>query len=313
VLTAAGLVFFAFLGFSSVSRDASAPAGSAVGEERGPAVPRLAVSLVLLIPLVSYLLVAAALMHTLDLSRLAMESAPLVAGVGGADAPALGVLVRVAAAAATTCALFAALGGVGRTAADMAAYRDLPSCLGAPGARGGRWFSGLLGVAGAVLVVVLANPVAAVAITACCGLVYYAMVNLAALRLPAAQRRWPKWTSALGLPLCLGLAVLLPRTQVVIVGLMLVVGFVICTLLYRRRTLGAGSPGAVPPPRRDGGRATRGDLRAATPGERVAGPGGRGVGGAAVNDDGRVPRPGQPRERPLEGSAGVAPDGGNGC
>jgi APA family basic amino acid/polyamine antiporter len=167
--------------------------------------------------------------------------------------------------------------------------------LGAPGARGGRWFSGLLGVAGAVLVVVLANPVAAVAITACCGLVYYAVVNLAALRLPASQRRWPKWTSALGLPLCLGLAVLLPRTQVVIVGLMLVVGFVTCTLLSRRRTLGAGSPGAAPPPRRDGGRATRGDLRPATPGE------------------GRLPRPVQPRERPLEGSAGVAPDGGNGC
>ena len=310
VLTAAGLVFFAFLGFSSVSRDNSAAAGSAAGEERGPAASRLAVSLVLLIPLVSYLLVAAALLHTLDLPRLAMESAPLVAGVGGADAPALGVLVRVAAAAATACALFAALGGVGRTAADMAAYRDLPSWLGAPGARGGRWFSGLLGVAGAVLVVVLANPVAAVAITACCGLVYYAVVNLAALRLPASQRRWPKWTSAVGLPLCLGLAVLLPRTQVVIVGLLLVAGCLTSTLLSRRGALGAGNPGAGPPPRREAGRMTRADLGPANLGKGL---GTRGEGGADLLDDDCPPGPGRSRERPLEGSAGVAPDGGNGC
>ena len=306
VLTAAGLVFFAFLGFSSMSRDASAPAGSAAGEERGPAASRLAVSLVLLIPVVSYLLVAAALMHTLDLPRLAMESAPLVAGVGGADAPALGVLVRVAAAAATACALFAALGGVGRTAADMAAHRDLPSWLGAPGARGGRWSAGLLGVAGAVLVVVLADPVAAVALSACCGLIYYAVVILAALRLPAAQRRWPKWTSALGLPLCLGLAVLLPRTQVVIVGLLLVAGCLTSTLLSRRRAVDAGSPGAAQPPRREVGRVAGGDLRPAAPRER-------GDSGAEVIDDGCRRGPGQPRERPLEGSAGVSPDGGNGC
>jgi APA family basic amino acid/polyamine antiporter len=37
-------------------------------------------------------------------------------------------------------------------------------------------------------------------------LVYYALTNLAALRLPAEARRFPRWIPAAGLIGCLGLA-----------------------------------------------------------------------------------------------------------
>lgn len=37
-------------------------------------------------------------------------------------------------------------------------------------------------------------------------LVYYAITNLSALRLPEAQRRYPPWIAATGLVACLGLA-----------------------------------------------------------------------------------------------------------
>ncbi len=37
-------------------------------------------------------------------------------------------------------------------------------------------------------------------------LVYYAITNLAALRLPAEARRWPRWVSIAGITSCLGLA-----------------------------------------------------------------------------------------------------------
>jgi APA family basic amino acid/polyamine antiporter len=61
------------------------------------------------------------------------------------------------------------------------------------------------------------------------------VINVAALRLPAAQRAWPVWTSVLGLVLCLGLAVLLPPMQVVITAVALAAGWAVCTALGRRR------------------------------------------------------------------------------
>lgn len=41
-------------------------------------------------------------------------------------------------------------------------------------------------------------------------LVYYAITNLAALRLPAADRRWPRGVAAAGLAACLSLAFFVP-------------------------------------------------------------------------------------------------------
>jgi APA family basic amino acid/polyamine antiporter len=41
-------------------------------------------------------------------------------------------------------------------------------------------------------------------------LVYYALTNLAALRLPAGERRFPRWTAGAGLVACLGLAFWVP-------------------------------------------------------------------------------------------------------
>jgi APA family basic amino acid/polyamine antiporter len=64
-------------------------------------------------------------------------------------------------------------------------------------------------------------------------LVYYAVINLAALRLPADRRRWPWWTSALGLLLCLVLAVLLPTPPVLVTAAVLVVAWTACTVLPR--------------------------------------------------------------------------------
>jgi APA family basic amino acid/polyamine antiporter len=81
---------------------------------------------------------------------------------------------------------------------------------------------------------VLAGPAAAIALSACSVLVYYAIVNLAALRLPADRRRWPRWTAYLGLVLCLGLALLLPPTQVLISAGALAVGWTAVTLLRGR-------------------------------------------------------------------------------
>jgi len=301
VLSAAGLVFFAFAGFAA-GYDGTPAGTDATPGRRGRVIP-----VMLLIVLVSYLAVAAALMHALDVPRLAMESAPLVAGVGGTDAPALGVLVRVGAAAATACALFGVLAGAGRTAVAMAERRDLPRWLGPAGLRGTPWRASLVGVAGAVLIVVLASPAQAVALCACCALIYYAVVNLAALRLPSAQRRWPRWTSVLGLPLCLGLALLLPRTQVLITVALLLVGCVGGWLVARRAARVHERHPLAPPERPP----------IAAPEQSSAVPPERPHAVPPEQSPAREPESGltggPPPRLAADGAAGMVPDGGNGC
>ncbi|MDT7680545.1 MAG: basic amino acid/polyamine antiporter, family, partial [Pseudonocardiales bacterium] len=270
--------------------------------ERGA---RWALPALLLLALVSYLVVAAALVHTLDIPRLAIEMAPLAAAVGGSDTPAVGVLVRAGAAAATACALFRLLAGAGGTASAMSRHRDLPRRLGPLGARGVPWIAELVVAAGAVLVVMLSGPVMAVALAACAALVYFALVNLAALRLPSGTRRWPAWTSMLGAPLCLGLAVLLPRTQVVITAVVLVAGCLLSTALARRAARPAPSDGVLPPGV-SGGLLSSG--AGGDGGLALAG----GTGGVPAGEGGVAPDGGVSGLAPEGGTGGLAPDGTTG-
>ena len=99
------------------------------------------------------------------------------------------MLVRVGAAVAAGSALLSVLVGISRTALAMARGGDLPRGLGRVGPRGTPWRADLA-VGDGRVVAVLAGPAAAIALSACSVLVYYAVINLAALRLPRA-RRWP--------------------------------------------------------------------------------------------------------------------------
>jgi APA family basic amino acid/polyamine antiporter len=226
VFTAAGLVFFAFAGYARIAT---------LGEEvRDPSrTLRRAIAIALGIAMVTYHAVAAALMSGLGVERLATEAAPLVAVVDAGGTGALGVLVRVGAAVAAGSALLSVLVGVSRTALAMARRGELPGRLAAISSRGTPTRADVAGGLVAVVIAVFAGPAAAIALSACSVLVYYAVINLAAIRLPSAQRRWPHWTSLLGLLMCVGLAVLLPFTQVLITAAALVVGWTLCTVLGR--------------------------------------------------------------------------------
>jgi APA family basic amino acid/polyamine antiporter len=368
VLGAAGLVFFAFAGFSAAmpanrpparragrsGRSSTRPAwlpgwwpswltGAPADRAAAPATDdrtgtaprrRRALGVLLLISLLLYLVLAAALLHTLGVARLSMETAPLAAAVGGIDAAGVGALVRVCAAATTACALFGLLAGVGRITVAMAANRDLPRWLGAVGARGRPRFTDLAAVVLAALIAFLLSPVAAVALSACAVLVYYAVVNLAALRLPGTGRRWPAWRAGIGAVLCLGLAVLLPRTEVLITAAVLVVGCLASTFVSRR----AAAPEPPAADRRAEAAAPDGpaDGTVGGLGGRVLGGlaggvvfGGLGLGGAdaagptdclpgdaglalAGGDGAAGPAGGDGGPGADGGVAGLAPDGGNG-
>ena len=187
----------------------------------------------LAIALVTYLLVGVALLAGLGLDRLAVEPAPLVALVDTGPS-ALGVLVRVGAAVACGSALLSVLVGVSRTGLAMARRGDLPRGLAAIGPRGTPWRADLAGGAVTIAIALLAGPAAAIAVSACSVLVYYAVINLAALRLAPDERRWPAWLSWTGFGLCLALAVMLPLVQVLITALALLLAWTGATALSRR-------------------------------------------------------------------------------
>lgn len=222
--TAAGLIFFAFAGYARIATLAE--------EVRDPSrTLRRAIEVALAIALVTYLLVGVALIVGLGIDRLALETAPLVTLVDTGPSPSLGVLVRVGAAVAAGSALLSVLVGVSRTALAMARRTELPGALAVIGRTGTPWRADVAGGVVAIVIALLAGPAAAIALSACSVLVYYAVINLAALQLAPSERRWPVWTSWTGFVLCLALAALLPLPQVAITVVVLVIGWTLCTML----------------------------------------------------------------------------------
>src|SRR5690606_31330894 len=104
-------------------------------------------------------------------------------------------------------------------------------------------------VAGVVVaaIVLVGNVKTTWSFSAFAVLVYYALTNLAALRLPAEARRYPRWVALAGLASCLGLAFWVGQT-IWLVGLgVIAIGFAWqagARRLHRRR------PGEPRPPGR---------------------------------------------------------------
>ncbi|MFC0008043.1 APC family permease [Micromonospora siamensis] len=206
VLTAAGLLFFAFAGYARIAT---------LGEEvREPerTIPR-AVPLALGIVLAIYLTLAVVALGVLGEQRLAAASAPLAEVVTAAGLPGLAWLVRAGATVAVVGVLLSLLAGVGRTTLAMARRRDLPGALAAVHPRYQVPHRAELAVAAVVIVVVALGDVrGAIGFSSCTVLVYYAIANASALTLGREPgRKLPvQLLAALGLVGCVALAVSLP-------------------------------------------------------------------------------------------------------
>ncbi|MGK5743151.1 APC family permease [Micromonospora sp. URMC 103] len=211
VLTAAGLLFFAFAGYARIAT---------LGEEvREPerTIPR-AVPLALGVVLAVYLVLAVVALGVLGADRLAGSAAPLADVVTEAGLPGLAWVVRAGATVAVTGVLLSLVAGVGRTLLAMARRRDVPGALAAVQARYRVPHRAELAVAAVVIAVVLLGDVRhAIGFSSCTVLVYYAITNAAALTLGREPgRRLPVQALAvLGLVGCLLLAANLPLTSVI--------------------------------------------------------------------------------------------------
>ncbi|MEV4542964.1 APC family permease [Micromonospora echinaurantiaca] len=220
VLTAAGLLFFAFAGYARIAT---------LGEEvREPerTIPR-AVPLALGLVLAIYLVLAVVAVGVLGADRLAASAAPLADVVTAAGLPGLAWVVRAGATVAVTGVLLSLLAGVGRTALAMARRRDLPGALAAVHPVRQVPHRAELAVAAVVILVVALGDVRdAIGFSSCTVLVYYAITNAAALTLgrDPARRLPVQVLAALGLVGCLLLAVNLPLSSVLAGFAVLAVG-----------------------------------------------------------------------------------------
>lgn len=216
ILSAAGLLFFAFAGYARIAT---------LGEEvRDPArtIPR-AVPLALGITLVVYALVATAVLAQLGSAGLAVADAPLAEAVRAAGFPALVPLVGAGAAIGALGALLALLLGVSRTTLAMARDRHLPHALAAIHPRHRTPYRAELAVG--IVVALLAAFVdvrSAIGFSSFAVLLYYAIANAAALSL-GARRLLP----SIGLASCLILAFTLPPTAVIAGTAVVLIGMVV--------------------------------------------------------------------------------------
>lgn len=235
VLQSAGLMFFAFAGYARIAT---------MGEEvRDPSrtIPR-AITSALTVVLVLYGVVAVSLLALLGPEVLSTQLAPFTLLV--ADSPIARVVLVVGAAAASAGALLGLLTGIGRTGLAMSRNSDLP-----------RWFAVIhpvhrvphrlelaLGIV-LTLVIAVADLRGAIGFSSFGVLVYYLVANVAALRQPASQRRYPRALQAAGAFGCIVLVATLPWQSVLGGGIVALVGVTIRVV----GTLRASGVSALPP------------------------------------------------------------------
>jgi APA family basic amino acid/polyamine antiporter len=219
LLEAAGFLFFAFAGYARLAT---------LGEEvRDPrrTIPR-AIALSVGIAFAVYALVMAAALMAVRPEDLAISPRPLVTAVEAGSLDALAPVVAVAAAVASLGVLLSLLAGVSRTVFAMAANGDLPRPLGAVHPR--HRIPHVAGLAAGLVVaavVAIADVRAAIGFSSVLVLVYYALANASALRLPAGPAGLLRGAALAGLAGCLVVAAALPPSSVLGGAGILMLGF----------------------------------------------------------------------------------------
>ncbi|MEQ9435298.1 APC family permease [Hyphomonas sp.] len=206
-LEATALLFVAFTGYGRIAT---------LGEEvRAPrrTIPR-AIILTLIISTCLYLAILLGGLNVLGPAQFAgataSTAAPLQAVAGRLDAPWLGPLVVVAAVTAMAGVLLNLILGLSRVVLSMGREGDLPARLGQLDRTGQPLPATLCVGAVVALIAALGGLELVWSFSAFTVLLYYAVTNLAALRLSRAERLYPPIVPALGLLGCLGLAIWLP-------------------------------------------------------------------------------------------------------
>ena len=204
LLHATALMFVAFTGYGRIAT---------LGEEvKDPetTIPRAIVA-ALLATMSLYLAVIVVAVGTVGADGLAAATraaaAPLETVAGELAIPQMRYVIAVAAMTAMLGVLLNLLLGLSRVLLAMGRRGDMPPALAHIHEREASPRRAVIVTGVAIAGLCLIGSVKTTwSFSAFTVLVYYAITNLAALRLPPVQRRYPRWIAAMGLASCLGLA-----------------------------------------------------------------------------------------------------------
>jgi APA family basic amino acid/polyamine antiporter len=216
VLEATALMFVAYTGYARIAT---------LGEEvRDPArtIPR-AIVLAAVLVMMLYGAVAAVAIGVAgsDDLRAATEeqAAPLAVVAQRFGAPGAATVLTIGALTAMLGVLLNLILGLSRVVLAMARRGDLLRVFSIVNKRGTTPYCAVLAVGVLVAGIAAVGDVRTTwSFSAFSVLIYYALTNLAALRMPANERRYPRFVTVIGLTACLALAFWVDRT-VWIVGL----------------------------------------------------------------------------------------------
>jgi len=205
---ATALMFVAFTGYARI-----ATLGEEVREPR-TVIPR-AIILTLAVTGLLYVLVALVVVGAIGSERLASlpaaEATPLELAARVMNLSIVPEIVALGAVTAMLGVLLNLILGLSRVVLAMGRRRDLPPLFGRVSRDGSAPAPAVVAVG--ILIALLASlgsVETSWAFSAFTVLVYYAITNLAALRLPRGKRLYPAWISAAGLVACLFLAFWVP-------------------------------------------------------------------------------------------------------
>lgn len=213
VMTAAGLIFFAFAGYARMATLAE--------EVRNPRTTLpWAIGLALAIVLAIYALVAWAVFRVLPGYSGEFDT-PLRALVTEPLSPFLTVLAVIACMGS----LLAIVAGLSRTALHMARHGDIPTWIEKVSTRTGSPVRATLVVgAAATLAVIVLDTTSLVAVSGAGVLTYYAIGHWSALAQPRPERFLPSVVPIVGLLVCVALVATLPWVSVLVAVVSLLVG-----------------------------------------------------------------------------------------
>lgn len=223
LLEATALMFVAYTGYARIAT---------LGEEvldPSRIIPRAIVSSGLVV-MVIYLAVAGVAVGVAGsealLDATERATAPL-AVVAARLSPLGGEILAIGALAAMLGVLLNLILGLSRVVLAMARRGDLFATLGTLDASGTTPRRAVFAVAIVVAAIAATGDFrAAWSFSAFSVLVYYSLTNLCALRLPPAERRYPRWIAGVGLACCFALAFFV-ETRIWLAGIgLLLVGFV---------------------------------------------------------------------------------------
>lgn len=219
VLKGAALLFFAYTGYARI-----ATLGEEVREPRRT-IPR-AVLITIVGAILLYGAVALVAVGVVGAEALAGSPAPLLVAGEATEVGWLPAAIAAAGLAAMLGVILSQLLGLSRVVFAMARRGDLPKGLGRVHPRHGVPGWAVLLVGGVAAIVTATGSLAGVAAAAAFTiLVYYAIANLAALRMAPEDKLYPNAVPVVGLVSCIALAASLDLTTIVTGVVVLVVGF----------------------------------------------------------------------------------------